>query len=170
MKNNQFHLREATALDDKKIGDLLVDTFLQTYAKKMPEVVVTEERKVDLRNVAERRQNGRVLVLEDGNEIIATVSLIPYGKKGCETWSKDAACLRMMVVDPRYRGREISEMLIRACVKIAREWKLSAIELHVRRGAHGIARIYENLGFVRSPEGDQDRLPEIFMEAYRLKF
>jgi hypothetical protein len=49
----------------------------------------------------------------------------------------------------------------------AREWRVDAITLHVRRGAAGVARIYERRGYLRAPEGDRDT-PTVFLEAYLL--
>lgn len=167
MKKGSFHIRKAGEKDDAKIGDLLVRVFISTYAQKMPEVVVGEERKRDLRNVEERRRNGVVLVVDNGDEVVATVSLIPYGKTGSEAWSEDASSLRMMVIDPKYHGQNLSQNLIAECERITGDWGLKAIELHIRRGAHGISKMYERLGFRRAPEGDADHLPEIFLEAFR---
>lgn len=167
MKDSLFRIRTARPEDDAPLGELLVRTFVETYSQKMPEVVVSERRKKELRNVEERRQHGTVLVGEEGNALVATVTLFRFGRKGAEAWSPDAASLRMMVIDSQCHGKQYSRQLIEHCVEIAEEWKCRAIELHVRRGAEGLARMYENSGFVRTPEGDLDLLPEVYLLGYR---
>lgn len=160
-------MREATPEDDAAVGELLVDAFVSTYAQEMPEVVVSERRKTELRDVASRRKNGVVLVAEEKGEVVATVSLFKPGAKESEAWSADAACLRMMAIHPKHQGKGISAELVSACFDTAKSWQLKAVELHIRRGAMGLARMYERLGFLRVPTGDKDLLPEIYLEAYR---
>jgi len=47
-------IREARPEDDAAIGELLVEAFVTQYARKLPEVVYTEERKSALRDVANK--------------------------------------------------------------------------------------------------------------------
>ncbi|MBY0371372.1 GNAT family N-acetyltransferase, partial [bacterium] len=65
------------------------------------------------------------------------------------------------------RGSGLSLKLMETAERQAREWQAKWICLHVRRGATGIAAYYERQGFVRDPKGDFDRLPEVFLQAYR---
>jgi ribosomal protein S18 acetylase RimI-like enzyme len=143
-------VRPARPEDDARIGALLVETFVATYAKKMPEVVVSERRKADLRDVSRQRSVASVIVAETGEAVVGT----------------NTAELRRMAVNPAHQGRGIASALIDECTRLAAEWGASTISLHVRRGALGIARMYEAKGFRRAPEGDCDWLPEIYLEAY----
>ncbi|MGE0616789.1 MAG: GNAT family N-acetyltransferase, partial [Bacteriovoracia bacterium] len=155
--------------DDIRIGDLLVESFLYTYGRKMPEVVVTESRKSDLRAVAAKRETAGVLVAERDGELIGTVSIFRPGDATSRAWTPNTVDLRYMAVAPRHQGQGVSRALLDAAVALAREWQGSYICLHVRRGATGVARTYTSYGFGRQPEGDADLLPEIFLEAYLLK-
>lgn len=162
-------IREAGPADDARLGELLVESFVATYARKMPEVVVTEHRKRDLRDVARKREQGAVWVAELGGRIAGTVTLFRPGFPGTRAWLPSTCDLRYMAVDPAFHGLDLAVPLMEAAIAQARAWKAGRICLHVRRGARGLARMYSRFGFVRRPEGDQDQLPEIFLEAYLLE-
>jgi predicted N-acetyltransferase YhbS len=161
-------IREARPDDDSRIGELLVNSFVSTYGEKMPEVVVTDHRKADLRNVAEKRLRACVLVAEVSGRVVGSVTLLRPGDANSRAWTPATADLRAMAVEKDLHGSGISKWLLDRCVETARSWRAEAICLHVRRGAHGVARLYERHGYVRAPEGDADLLPEIFLEAYLL--
>lgn len=162
-------IRKARPEEEKQIGELLVEAFVVKYAQKMPEVVVSEERKRDLRDVLPKCQTACVLVAELEGKIIGTVTLFPPGHSGSESWTSNAACLRYLAVDLKFHRMGVSDLLLNECVHIAKSWHCDAIELHIRRGATGIGKFYERLGYARESKGDLDLLPEIFLEGYRLK-
>jgi predicted N-acetyltransferase YhbS len=162
-------IREARPEDDAAIGELLVEAFLTQYAKKLPEVRYTEERKRELRDVARRREVARVWVAERDGEVVGSVSLWPPGVPGSEAWVPGAADLRQLATAVRFHGQGLSTPLLEAAERQARAWGVPAICLHVRRGAAGVARLYERRGFVREPAGDMS-LPTVFLEGYLLRF
>jgi len=162
-------IREARAEDDAAIGELLVEAFLTQYAQKLPEVRYDEARKRELRDVARRRAVGRVLVAERAGRVVGTVSLWPPGAPGSEAWIPGAADLRQLATAVELHGQGLSTPLLEAAERLAREWGVPAICLHVRRGALGVARMYERRGFVREPAGDLE-LPTVFLEAYVLRW
>jgi predicted N-acetyltransferase YhbS len=161
-------IRRATAKDDHSIGELLVAAFEKTYARKMPEVKLTAERRADLRAVGAKRERAEVWVCERNGEVIGTVALWPVGVEGSEAWIPNAVDLRHLAVHEAHRGAGVSKALLDAAEARARELKASAVCLHVRRGAAGVRRLYEARGYLRRPEGDLDFLPEVFLEAFAL--
>jgi ribosomal protein S18 acetylase RimI-like enzyme len=167
-KETRRVLRSARASDRAPLGDLLVRSFVDTYAKRMPEVVVTEDRKASLRRAVEYRDRGYVAVVETNGKITGTVTLLKPGDSESRAWVDGHAYLRYMAVDPRIHGSGLGDELLNAALARAKEWGCSGICLHVRRGADGVARFYGRHGFRREPEGDRDQLPEIFLEGYRL--
>ena len=163
-------VRAARPEDDAAIGELLVEGYLTAYAQKMPEVVLGDRRKADLRDVAGRRPIATILVGEVDQRIVGTVALFPPGAPGSEAWLPNAADLRHLVTHPSVQGRGYGKPLLDAAEAIARDqWKVAAVCLHVRRGNHGVARLYRSRGYVREPSGDRDT-PEVFLEAYALRF
>lgn len=161
-------IREARPEDDAVIGELLVTAFVTQYAQKLPEVVYTEGRKQELRDVASRREVASVLVAEVDGEVAGTVALFPPGAPGSEAWLPNAADLRGLATAVRYHGQGLARPLLDAAEALARTWGLDAVCLHVRRGASGVARMYMKRGYVREPVGDLD-LPTVFLEAYVLR-
>jgi predicted N-acetyltransferase YhbS len=161
-------IREARPEDDVAIGEMLVDAFITQYAKKLPEVVYTEERKRSLRDVASKRAIAKVLVAEVDGEVAGTVALFPPGAPGAEAWLPNAADLRHLATAVRYHGTGLSRPLVDAAEALARQWGVDAIALHVRRGAKGVAEMYQRRGYVRTPEGDLD-MPSVYLEAFLLR-
>jgi len=160
-------VRPALPPDDAAIGELLVLAFERTYARKMPEVVMGELRKAELRDVKGKRAVARVWVYEKSGEIAGTVAVWPPEAKGSEAWIEGALDLRHLAVEERHRNGDISRALLDAAETHAREVKATAVCLHVRRGAVGVRRLYESRGYLRRPEGDLF-LPEVFLEAFAL--
>lgn len=161
-------IREARPEDDVAIGELLVDAYITQYAKKMPEVVYTEDRKRALRDVANKRAISTVLVVEVDGEVAGTVALFPPGAPGSEAWTPNTADLRHLATAVRYHGTGLARPLLDAAESLARQWGVDAIGLHVRRGVQGMARMYMGRSYVRTPEGDLD-LSVVFLEAYLLR-
>lgn len=168
--SSEVRVREATAADDAAIGELLVESFVTRYAKKMPEVVVSAQRKGELRDVANKRAVAKVWVAELNGRVVGTVAMWPPGAHRSESWIQGAADLRHLAVAVTEAGKGISTKLIDAAEQYAREQKWKGVCLHVRRGAHGVRAIYEKRGYQRRAEGDLDLLPDVFLEAFYLSF
>lgn len=91
-----------------------------------------------------------------------------YGSGGTATQEKDAAGIRLLGVDPRFRGAGAGKALAQACIRRARERGHAQVILHTT-AAMGVAwKMYEQLGFARSEDLDflQEQLP-VF--GFRLK-
>lgn len=163
-------IRLATAADDAAVGELLVSAFVQQYARKMPQVIYGDARKAHLRDVASKRAVASVWVAEDAGSIVGTVALWGPGAEGSEAWLPRAADLRHLAIAATHRGTGLSGQLVQTAEAKARQLGASAVSLHVRRGATGVIALYERLGYARAPEGDLDRLPEVFLEAFLKTF
>ncbi|WNG24864.1 GNAT family N-acetyltransferase [Cystobacter fuscus] len=163
----RVRVRDARPEDDAAIGELLIEAYTTQYAKKMPEVVYTEERKRDLRAVARKREVASVWVAELDGQVVGTVSLFPPGAPGSEAWMQDAADLRHLATAPSVHGQGLGAPLLDAAEEQARAWGVKAVCLHVRAGVMGVARMYMARGYVRAPEGDL-RYPTVSLEAYVL--
>lgn len=161
-----YSLRFAEPRDDVAVGELLVTAFVERYARKMPEVVVTESRKQALRDVAAKRAVAQVWVVTTGDEVVGTVALWPPGAAGSEAWRAQAADLRHLAVKAGHPG--VSARLLDAAEQWARANGCAAVCLHVRRGATGVRALYERRGYLRDASGDLDLRPEVFLEAFFL--
>ncbi|MFZ5441540.1 MAG: GNAT family N-acetyltransferase [Myxococcota bacterium] len=165
-----YLLRDATAADDASLGELLVEAFVSSYARKMPEVVVTEKRKAELRDVAGKRAVARVWVVEHEGRVVGTVAMWPPGSEGSEAWIAGAGDLRHLAVARGHTGKGVSKRLLDGAEDWARSQGWKGVCLHVRRGAKGVRALYESRGYLRRPEGDLDFTPDVFLEAFFLPF
>jgi GNAT superfamily N-acetyltransferase len=161
-------LRKAVAADDLILGELLVRAYEHQYARKLPDIVLSDQRLADLRDIQEKRANGTVLVAELDGRVIGTATLYPWGAPRSEAWIAGAADLRYMAVDTAFLGQGRAGDLLDAAEACARSWGAPALGLHVRRGAVGLAGMYQARGYVRDGGGDIDRRPQIFLEAFKL--
>ena len=160
-------VREARAEDDAVVGEILVSGYLTRYAQKMPEVVLTDRRKAELRDVASKRKEALVLVAELEGRVVGTVAVWPPGAAASEAWLPEACDLRHLAIDPAVQGRGLSKPLLDEAERRARQMGARYVCLHVRRGNKGVARLYMDRGYARAPEGDLD-FPEVLLDAYFL--
>jgi ribosomal protein S18 acetylase RimI-like enzyme len=161
-------VRLATSEDDAAIGEILVQGYVTAYARKMPHVVVGEERRRVLRDVASKRAIATVLVVLYEGRVAGTVALFKPGAPTSEAWLPNAADLRHLAVEPALQGKGLAKPLLDEAERVAREeWKAAAICLHVRKGNFGVARLYQARGYERAKEGDLD-YPDVQLEAYVL--
>lgn len=164
---NFVRLRNSHPGEDLEVGDLLVQSFKETYARKLPEVVTNADRERELRDVASRRSAGVVRIAVLGFQIIGTYSLILPGDKLDESWNANTATLRCVAIAPAFQSLKLGELILDDVVRVARGWRVSSICLHVQQGATGVARMYEAFGFMRDHRGDKVWMANL-IEGYRL--
>jgi len=104
-------------------------------------------------------------VAELEGEVVGTVALFPPGAPGSEAWLPGAADLRHLATAVRFHGTGLARPLLDAAENVAREWGVDTINLHVRKGANGVMRMYERRGYVRDPAGDLE-LPTVSLVAF----
>jgi ribosomal protein S18 acetylase RimI-like enzyme len=165
---NFISLRTAHPGDDLAIGELLVRSFREAYQKKLPTVMTTAEREIELRDVQSRRRNGIVRVMELGFQVMGTYSLIQSGCALDESWTPDTCTLRCLAIEPRFHSLKLSEQLLADAFAIAKRWRASAICLHVQAGAEGVAKLYRRFGFQRQEGGDKMNFGNL-VEGYLLR-
>jgi GNAT superfamily N-acetyltransferase len=153
--------------EDEEIGELLVRSFVETYAREMPEVVVGESRLRELRDVETIRRNATVLTWTAEGRVAAVCAVYPPGFVGGKAWLPRASELRFMAVHPDFQGQGVASPLLESALREAvGKQGAHTMCLHVRRGAHGVARFYARHGFERDVRGDRDLLPEIYLEGF----
>jgi len=152
---NFIQLRPALPSDDLAVADLLTNTFLSTYEKKLPLLTTTEERKSELRNVAGRRKSGYVCIAELGYQIIGTFSLIHPESPANEAWRANGSTLRCVAIDPAFHGLSLSFLLLQEAERISSLWNADSIYLHVHKGADKVASLYQRFGYLRDDSGDK---------------
>ncbi|NGN69539.1 GNAT family N-acetyltransferase [Streptomyces sp. A7024] len=109
-----------------------------------------------LRDVATRAAQAEVLIArtQDTGELLGSVTYAAPGSPYAELGADGTAEFRMLAVARAGRGRGVGEALVRACLDRARQQgatRVALSTLDIMTTAH---RLYERLGFRRTPERD----------------
>ncbi|MEV0805857.1 GNAT family N-acetyltransferase [Micromonospora sp. NPDC050200] len=124
-----------------------------------------------LADVTKRAANGEVLVAVDEatGEVLGSVTFVLPGSPYAELSGPGEAEFRMLAVDPSAQGRGAGAALAGACVDRAVALGCSAVVICVRSGfAVPAHRLYERIGFVRTPEKDWAPAPGVELLGLRL--
>ncbi len=77
-----------------------------------------------------------------------------YGSGGTATGEQNAAGFRLLAVNRMVRGQGIGKLLTNECIDRARTNKLSQLIIHTTMAMQTAWKMYENIGFKRSPDLD----------------
>ncbi|MFI8522552.1 GNAT family N-acetyltransferase [Streptomyces sp. NPDC085481] len=115
-----------------------------------------------LRNVAGRAAVAEVLAAVDRNgTVLGGVTFVPSPGPMGDIAREGEAAVRMLAVDHAARGRGVGEALVRACIERARAVPgCVRIVLSTQDTMHTAHRIYERLGFRRTPDRDWRPIPD----------
>lgn len=124
-----------------------------------------------LRDVAARAEEAEVLVaVGAGGGVLGGVAYVVAGSAWAEVAGDGEAEFRMLAVAPAARGRGVGDALVRECVARARATEgCVRVRLSTQKAMLGAHRIYERLGFVRTPERDWSPVPGLSLLTYSLE-
>ena len=122
-----------------------------------------------LRDVAGRAASAHVLVAVLDGRIVGAVTLAPYGSDWAEAAEPGEAVIRMLAVHPDVRGAGTGAALVGACIDRARETGCRLIRLSTEPKMTVAHRLYERLGFVRTPSDDWEPVPGVILLGYRME-
>lgn len=121
-----------------------------------------------LRAVASRAGTATVLVAELTGRVVGAVTVATRGGEWAEQAAPGEAVIRMLVVGPAARGSGVGEALVRACLEAARADGCSLVRLSSQEDMTAAHRLYERLGFVRTPAFDWSPVPGLDLRTYAL--
>ena len=121
-----------------------------------------------LRDVGSRAASATVLVGEVDGRLIGAVTVATRGGEWTEQAVPGEAVIRMLVVDAGARGSGAGEALVRACLDLAREDGCTLVRLSSQEDMTAAHRLYERLGFVRTPSFDWSPVPGLHLRTYAL--
>ncbi|CAM5437098.1 GNAT family N-acetyltransferase [Streptomyces narbonensis] len=125
-----------------------------------------------LKDTARRAREAEVLVAVDADErIIGGVTFAPGSTPWADIAVTGEAEFRMLVVSRGARGRGVGEALVRACADRARAVpECARLVLSTDAKMVSAHRIYERMGFVRTPERDWEPVPGHRLRTYSMEF
>ncbi len=127
----------------------------------------SEDYQPFLRDVAGRVCSASVLVAV-AEHLLGAVTVATRGGVWAEQAVEGEAVIRMLVVDPSARGRGVGESLVQACIERARGDGCSLVRLSTQPQMTAAHRLYERLGFRRTPSFDWSPQPWVDLLTYAL--
>jgi ribosomal protein S18 acetylase RimI-like enzyme len=106
-------------------------------------------------DVAGRAQRTTVLVASVIGEIAGSATLELDGRmnpESTEPLAADEAHLRMLGVDPAYRGRGVARRLVVACIDVARAHGKRLLTLETTAVMMAAQQLYASMGFISAGE------------------
>lgn len=163
-----YRIREASPEMYERLGQLVAESYEGLTG--MPRAHEQPEYYAMLRDVAARTKRPFTTVfaaVDEGGAVIGCVDYIAdtrdYGGGGTAAFERDAAGIRLLAVDPAWRGRGVGKSLTQVCIARARESGRASVILHTTRAMEAAWGMYERMGFERLESLDfmQGRL-EVF--------
>lgn len=159
----KFKFREGNIEDKEQLKELALVSYSQF------EKVLTSESWNELyENLKSENSYSNILeiskcfVCEIENKIIGVAYFVPSGNP-TEIYDSSWSYIRMVGVNPKYRGNGIGKRLTQNCIEYARQSNEHIITLHTSEFMDSARHIYEKLGFKRGKE-----LKPIFGKKYWL--
>ncbi|TPQ20325.1 GNAT family N-acetyltransferase [Streptomyces sporangiiformans] len=152
-------IRAAEPEEYDALGEITAQAYLQDGLLDFGE---SDEYLGELRDVAKRAAAADVLVAVEHDRVLGGVTFVPAGGPMADIARTGEAEIRMLAVTKEARGRGVGEALVRACVARARATDgCVRMVLSTQRTMHSAHRIYERLGFRRTPERDWNPIPHL---------
>ncbi|QMU67799.1 GNAT family N-acetyltransferase [Streptacidiphilus sp. P02-A3a] len=159
-------IRPALAAEFDAVGRLTADSFI-TDGHVRPDDAYAAR----LRDGRDRAEAAELLVAVDAEsgELLGSVTFAAPGSRYANLAQEREGEFRMLAVSPGARGRGAGEALVRACTARGRELGLVRMVLSTEPTMVHAHRIYERLGFRRTPDRDWSPVPGIELLTYALE-
>lgn len=124
----------------------------------------------ELADAARRAKEAELLVAvaEPDGGLLGTITYCAGETPYAEIAGRGEADFRMLAVDAAAREAGVGEALVRACIDRARAEGRTALRLSTKDTMHAAHRLYERLGFYRTPELDWSPDPAVELRTYAL--
>ncbi|MFJ5923336.1 GNAT family N-acetyltransferase [Kitasatospora sp. NPDC092948] len=125
-----------------------------------------------LRDAARRNREAELLVAVDGADgpVLGCVTFAAGGTEWADIALPHEGEIRMLAVAAAARGRGIGRLLVSAAIDRSRELGLAGMAFSTRPTMTAAHRIYDALGFLRTPERDWEAAPGMNLMVYTMRF
>lgn len=163
---DELVIRRVAPEEHATLGDLVVAAYGSIDPAYRPSPGYAEV----LRDVAAWVEHGEVLVAIRRGRLAGGVAYVPGpGTPLSEFPDLDAAGIRFLAVAPSEQGRGVGRALAAACVERARAAGKKRVVLHSTEYMTVAHRLYESMGFRRTPARDWEPRPELRLIGYELE-
>ena len=163
MTNNNLSYRMGTISDVDQLQDLGKIAYGQFQSALTPDNweifngnLQDKQKFIDILNIA------NCFVCADNDKIIGVAYIIPSGNP-TDLFKSDWTYIRMVGVNPKYRGQGIAKALTQKCIDFAKQNNETTIALHTSEFMDAARHIYESIGFKVLKE-----IPPLFGKKYWL--
>nr|WP_242885193.1 GNAT family N-acetyltransferase [Actinomadura litoris] len=158
-------VRAARAEEYGRIGELIVEVYVGSGLMAAESPYVSR-----LRDTADWAAKAELLVAEVDGELAGSVAYCPPGSPYAELAGPDEGEFRILAVQEWARGKGVGAALVRACADRARAAGLVGMRLSTQSNMRDAHRMYERMGFVRTPDRDWAPKPGLDLVTYALAF
>ncbi|KGP84636.1 MULTISPECIES: GNAT family N-acetyltransferase [unclassified Paenibacillus] len=146
-------IHPATEADYEEIVDILIESYSEYRDTFQPQ----EQWENYLKDIRESPTNPyikQLWIAKIDNQIVGTVQLFETAHKAYPTFELpiDYPFIRLLGVDPKWRGHGIARKLLQQCVESAKDMGKNTVYLYTGGQMVNAIRLYERFGFVEDPE------------------
>lgn len=163
MTKNNLSYRIGTINDVDQLQDLGIIAYGQFQSALTPDNWKTfngnlqdRQKFIDILKIA------KCFVCLDNNNIVGVAYIIPSGNP-TDLFKSEWSYIRMVAVNPKYRGQAIAKTLTKMCIEHAKQNNEKTIALHTSEFMDAARHIYESIGFKILEE-----IPPLFGKKYWL--
>ena len=155
-------IREVRPKEYQRLGQLMVEIYAGLEGFPTPEEQPAYYRMLaDIGRLTEQQDTQVLVALSPEGDLLGGVvyygDMGRYGAGGTASQESNASGLRLLGVDPKSRGAGVGRALAEACIERARERGHAQVMLHTTQAMQVAWRLYQKIGFVRSPDMDFDQ-------------
>ena len=152
MVNHELTYRRANAFDAPNIVGLTVNAYHDYKAVLAPaDWARMETNLVNESLFVELLSKAAAFVCETDNQLAGVIFLVPSGNP-TTIFPADWSYIRLLGVDPKYRGLGIGRKLTQLCVQHAQATHEIGVALHTSEFMNAARKMYEDLGFKQEKE------------------
>ena len=161
-----FQIREIKPDEYPELARLMIEVYSSLEGfPSADEQPAYYEKLANIGRFNEQPDSSVLVAVSDQNELMGGIvyfsNMASYGSGGTATMETNASGIRLLGVDPRFRGTGTGKALTLACIQLARQNGHSQIILHTTQAMQVAWDLYHKIGFVRSTDLDftQDEFP-----------
>ena len=163
MTKNNLSYRIGTINDVEQLRNLGIIAYGQFQSALTPDNWQTfnanlqdRQKFIDILNIA------KCFVCLDNDKLVGVAYIIPSGNP-TDLFKSEWSYIRMVGVNPKYRGQAIAKTLTKMCIEHAKQNNEKTIALHTSEFMDAARHIYESIGFKVLQE-----IPPLFGKKYWL--